>query len=117
MSFSAHPQNYRDQNPDSDAGNKDFEAFFRLFYPDLCNYANRFVKNRAVAKDIVQSVFLNVWEQKNFWDDIESAKAYLFKSVRNKAINYQKHQQVKQESSRELQERIREWKKSQDSSA
>lgn len=88
----------------------DFEAFFRLTYERLCSYAFGYVNNRDEAEDIVQSTFLNVWEQKNFWNDFESAKAYMFRSVRNKALNYKKHERVKRESRSEIEFRVTEWK-------
>lgn len=95
-----------------DARKEDFESFFRLFYSDLCNFVYAFVKDRDEAKDIVQSVFIKVWEQKNFWDDFNSAKTYLYKSVRNEALNYKKHQRVKQEAYAEVKLRFSEWARS-----
>lgn len=92
-----------------------FEAFFRLTYGRLCSFALGYVNNRDEAEDIVQAAFLNVWEQKNLWDDFESAKAYMFRSVRNKALNYKKHQKVRQEFVPEIQLRMKEWKTYQDS--
>ncbi|MDR8394529.1 RNA polymerase sigma-70 factor [Aliifodinibius sp. S!AR15-10] len=86
-----------------------FETFFRLFYVDLCKYAYGYTGDREISKDIVQSVFLKVWEQKAFWDDFESAKCYLYKSVRNESLNYKKHEKVKRENRTEVALRIEEW--------
>ncbi|SHE58182.1 RNA polymerase sigma-70 factor, ECF subfamily [Fodinibius roseus] len=94
---------------------REFEAFFRLTYERLCSFAFGYVNSREEAEGIVQSTFLNVWEQKDLWDDFESAKAYMFKSVRNRALNYKKHERVKQESEPEIQLRMKEWKGYQDS--
>jgi RNA polymerase sigma-70 factor (ECF subfamily) len=96
---------------------KNFETFFRLTYERLCNFAFGYVDNRDIAEDIVQSTFLNVWETKEIWDDFENAKAYMFKSVRNKALNYQKHESVKHKSEPEVKRRINEWNTSQDANA
>lgn len=92
----------------------DFEAFFRVTYERLCSFAFGYVNDRNEAKDIVQSTFLNVWEQKNSWDDFESTKAYMFRSVRNKALNYKKHEKVKRKSRSEIRLRMNEWKGYQD---
>lgn len=90
--------------------NSEFENFFRLTYKRLCSFALGYVNNRNEAEDIVQAAFLNVWEHKNLWDDFESAKAYMFRSVRNKALNYKKHERVKRKSETEIQLRMEEWK-------
>src|SRR5699024_649493 len=82
---------------------EEFEIFFRLTYERLCSFALVYVNNRNEAEDIVQAVFLNVWDQKNLWDDFESAKAYMFQSVRNEALNYKKHEKVKRKFQSEIQ--------------
>ncbi|MCW9708117.1 RNA polymerase sigma-70 factor [Fodinibius salsisoli] len=87
-----------------------FEHFFKRHYPDLCSFVFSYVNDREVAKDIVQSVFLRVWEQKRFWDNHEDAKAYFYKSVRNEALNHKKHEQVKQKADTEVRLRVSEWK-------
>ncbi|MFH5883939.1 RNA polymerase sigma-70 factor [Halalkalibaculum sp. DA3122] len=106
---------YKKNTPDSSENTgsdqrKDFESFFRLFYTDLCKYTYRFTNNREISKDIVQSVFLKVWEQKDFWDDFDSAKSYLYKSVRNEALNYKKHVEVERKTRSEVRQRIKQWK-------
>jgi len=95
--------------------NEEFEIFFRLTYERLCSFALGYVNNRNEAEDIVQAVFLNVWDQKNLWDDFESAKAYMFQSVRNEALNYKKHEKVKRKFQSEIQLRMKEWKMDKDS--
>lgn len=87
-----------------------FETFFRLTYSRLCSYAFGIIHNRDEAEDIVQSTFLKVWEQKDFWDDFESAKAYMYRSVRNRALNHKKHEKVKRASRSEIRSRMAEWK-------
>ena len=67
---------------------KAFKATFLSFYTPLCNYANNTLNNIAGAEDIVQDVFLHLWE---FNDAIELPDAidkFLFKSVKNKTLEY-----------------------------
>ena len=59
------------QNPDEllwkIAINDDKEAYrilFDLFYPALCLFAKRYVEERAVAEDLVQDVFVTLWESR-----------------------------------------------------
>ena len=51
----------------------------------LLRYAFSFVGRRAVAEEIVQEVFLQLHSH---WDDVESPKAWLFRSVRNRAFKH-----------------------------
>ena len=40
-----------------------FEALFRQYYPSMCVIAGKLVANREVAEDIVQDVFIRLWEK------------------------------------------------------
>jgi RNA polymerase sigma-70 factor (ECF subfamily) len=65
------------------------ESLFRRFYKPLRAYAFRFVNHKAVSEDIVQDVFLELWERRDGirFDEPDAVKSYLFKSVHNHAIN------------------------------
>lgn len=51
----------------------------------LLRYAFSLTGRRAVAEEIVQEVFLQLHEH---WDEVETPKAWLMRSVRNRAFNY-----------------------------
>lgn len=51
----------------------------------LLRYAFSLVGRRAVAEEIVQEVFLQLHAH---WDHVESPKAWLFQTVRNRALKY-----------------------------
>ena len=51
----------------------------------LLRYAYSLVGRRTVAEEIVQEVFLQLHAR---WDDVEAPRAWLFRSVRNRAYNY-----------------------------
>ena len=44
-----------------------FGVLFRKRYPELCHFVLQFVRSRAVAGELVQDVFLRVWEQRERW--------------------------------------------------
>jgi len=73
---------------------KAFEAIFREFYPGLCIYAKRIVREIEIAEEIIQDVFLHLWEKRNDPGIHTSIKSYLFKAVHNHSLNWLKHQQV-----------------------
>lgn len=51
----------------------------------LLRYAYSLVGRRAVAEEIVQEVFLQLHTH---WDDVDCPKAWLYRSVRNRAYNH-----------------------------
>jgi RNA polymerase sigma-70 factor (ECF subfamily) len=51
----------------------------------LLRYAFSIVGRREVAEEIVQEVFLQLHAH---WDDVDSPKAWLFRSVRNRAFKH-----------------------------
>ena len=50
----------------------------------LLKFAYGYVKRREVAEEIVQDAFVKLHEQ---WDSVEKPKQWLFKAVRNIALN------------------------------
>jgi RNA polymerase sigma-70 factor, ECF subfamily len=67
---------------------KDFEILFRELYPELLRYAAAFTGNIIVAEDIVQEVFISFWESRKVTSVKVSARNYLFKAIKYRAINY-----------------------------
>jgi RNA polymerase sigma-70 factor (ECF subfamily) len=72
-----------------------FEQLFKKFYPELCFYATRLVKNSDVAEEIVQDFFVKLWEKKHTLDINTSLKNYLYRSVKNLCLNFVEHNKVK----------------------
>jgi RNA polymerase sigma-70 factor (family 1) len=75
---------------------KVFEDVFRSFYPALCRYAESIVKDDAQAEDIVQQVFVTIWEKRMSISFQLSAKAYLYRAVHNRCLNYLEQGKVRQ---------------------
>ena len=46
------------------------------------------LKDEEDAKDIVQSLFIEIWEKRRFEYLERNVKSYLYKSVRNRCLNY-----------------------------
>lgn len=59
-----------------------FEEIFRLYYPVLFNYGKRLAGNEAEAKDCIQSLFLQIWERREFLSQTTSLRNYLLASLR-----------------------------------
>lgn len=72
---------------------KSFELLFRRYFPRLKSFTYGFVKDDDIAKDIVQEVFIKIWEKKADISDI-SIESFLYKIVRNQCLNYLRHVKV-----------------------
>ena len=71
-----------------------FHEMFMKFRSYLVMFAMRRVGQQEVAEDIVQEVFISVWEGKKTYNSYHGFKAYLYDLVQNRCFNYLKHKQV-----------------------
>ena len=67
---------------------KAFETLFRSYYEPLCRYAYQFVENMDNAEEIVQDLFYVIWKDRDKLQVITSVKGYLYRSVKNKSLQY-----------------------------
>ena len=73
-----------------------FEKTFRTYYSRLCKYANSLLKDSDEAEEVVQTVFLTIWEKRADLEITFSIKAYLYRAVHNHCLNRFKHAAVKE---------------------
>jgi RNA polymerase sigma-19 factor, ECF subfamily len=71
-----------------------FEAMFHAYHAPLCSFACRYLGARDLAEEIVQEVFLCIWERKESWEVRTSVRSYLLTAVRNAALSYLRHERV-----------------------
>lgn len=63
------------------------KQIFKEYYSPLCNYATKIVKVPSIAEDIVQSLFIQLWENDTL-SSIENHERFLLRSVKFKCIDY-----------------------------
>lgn len=78
----------RERNIEIKLDKQAFEALFRSFFPSLVLFAQKYVPDQDTAKEIVHTVFLNLWEKRQQVDTGSPMKSYLFTSVHNRCLNY-----------------------------
>ena len=71
-----------------------FEAMFRAHYEPLCRFAMGYGVPREAAEDLMQDVFVRIWEQRAQWALQTTLAAYLYGAARNRALDYARHQLV-----------------------
>jgi RNA polymerase sigma-70 factor (ECF subfamily) len=84
-----------------------FEALFHQYHAPLCAFAYRYLGARDLAEEIVQEVFLLVWERRATWEVRTSARSYLFTAVRNASLSYLRHERVVRRREPEVRELLR----------
>ncbi len=77
------------------AGNESAYAnLFDEYYRPLSVFATKYVQDLETAKEIVQELFVNIYENRQSFQISTSIKSYLYQSVRNRCINHIKHKEV-----------------------
>ena len=80
-----------------EAGNEVcLNMLFDNYYRALCVYALRFVSNADDVEDIVQEVFIAVWERDAQYPTYNAFRSFLYNSVKNAGLNHLKHKNVEE---------------------
>lgn len=77
--------------------NKDTDAFHKLYdkyYKALVYYAMQQIDSLEAAEDIVQDLFISIWEKDLHFQNSTAFNAYLYNSMRNSVINYIRHKEI-----------------------
>lgn len=69
-------------------------ALYRAYRQPLWELAYSYARSAAVAEELVHDVFLALWRGRASWEVRESVRAWLFASVRNRALNHLRHERV-----------------------
>jgi RNA polymerase sigma-70 factor (ECF subfamily) len=81
-----------------------FELLFRFYYPGLVVFVSQIISDRDEAEEIVQDFFVNVWSARKSIHQSSSLKSYFFVSVKNRAFNYLKKEQIREKTLHQLKE-------------
>ena len=65
-----------------------FNELFRYYFPGLLSFANSIIKNRQVSEEIVEDVFIKLWENRSMLPTITNLSHYLYTATRHSSINY-----------------------------
>jgi RNA polymerase sigma-70 factor (ECF subfamily) len=67
-----------------------FKALYYKFYPMLIRFAWHHTYSMEIARDLVQEVFIKIWDARHGLNANKSIKAYLYKALSNSLKNYYK---------------------------
>ena len=75
---------------------QEFEHHFKSLYKPLCLFALRYTDQVDDAEDIVQEVFITIWEGSKVFNSYHGFRTYLYDLVNNKCLDYLKHKAVEE---------------------
>ena len=77
------------------------EELFNLYYPRLYDFSRSFLKLEQGIDDILQEVFIRIWQNRKKIKDPDTFNAYIFTITRNLLLNELRsrlnHQNLKEE--------------------
>lgn len=79
-----------------------FESLFDAFYEELVSYSHRLTQQLVISEEIVQDVFVSLWERRRQIKITSSVASYLYRAVKNRTINYLKNQLPKDQATTDL---------------
>ncbi|PBJ14373.1 RNA polymerase sigma factor [Flavobacterium sp. ACN6] len=71
-----------------------YTEIFKRYSKILINHAYKILENQDEANDVVQEVFLSIWNKRNELSITGSLSSYLYKAVKNRVLNYIAHEKV-----------------------
>jgi len=67
-----------------------YRLIFNELYSSMCLFSKKFLADFEDAEDIVQEVFIELWNQHSKFDSFEQIKAFLYTSIKNRCLNFKK---------------------------
>ena len=80
----------------------EFESLFRSSYVSLVKYARPLIKDQDTAEEIVQDLFVRLWQEKEKIKIESSLSGYLFRSVHNRCLHFIEHRKVMERHAGEI---------------
>lgn len=65
-----------------------FDQIFRIYYKPMCVVVSQIVMDRDAVEEVVDDVFLGIWEKREQLPEIRNFGDYLFVTTRNASLNY-----------------------------
>jgi RNA polymerase sigma-70 factor (ECF subfamily) len=73
-----------------------FKQLYSSHLNNLYRFVFLFTKSKEETEEIIQEIFIKIWENREKLSDIDSLKNYLFRFAKNKLLDNVRHLQVRQ---------------------
>ena len=74
-----------------------YDRLFRDYYRPLSVFASKYVSDLEIAREIVQNLFVHLYENRSSLIITTSLESYLYQSVRNRCLNQIKQWKTQKE--------------------
>ncbi|MEG1738228.1 MAG: sigma-70 family RNA polymerase sigma factor [Odoribacter sp.] len=64
-----------------------FNLLFKKYFASMCIVARRFISDTHAAEDIVQDIFIRLWEKKLEYKEIPNLQVFLYVLVKNRCLD------------------------------
>ncbi len=75
-----------------------YKDVFRILYPRMKGYSRLFIHDQNQVEDLIQEVFLILWEKRNSIDPEKSIESLLFVTLRNRCLNALKETRLREKN-------------------
>lgn len=86
---------------------ENFEQIYKQYYPKMFAFAKNYIPANEDAENIVQDVFLSLWERKQEIVISYTLVTYLFTLVKNRCLNFLRHKLIEEEFNSQMKEELR----------
>ena len=73
---------------------KALEQLFQLYYVLLCYEARKYIPEKYIVEELVNDVFLRLWENRETLSITSSLRGYLIRSIHNACLSHLRKNQV-----------------------
>ena len=73
-----------------------FTQLYSQHLHHLYRYVFLFTRSREETEELLQELFIKIWEQRDKLDQVDSLKDYLFRVAKNKMLDNIRHLQIRQ---------------------
>jgi RNA polymerase sigma-70 factor (family 1) len=71
-------------------GREDFKTYYLNYYSTLCYFAQTIVGSAEAAEDVVEDVFLKLYQSKKTFSPDDNVTSYLYTATRNESLTHLK---------------------------
>ena len=72
-----------------------FNTLFEMYWEPLFQYAYKILRSKEDAEELVQDLFINIWNKKEQLPEVNSVQAYVHTAMRNRVLNNLAKQKIK----------------------
>jgi RNA polymerase sigma-70 factor (family 1) len=75
-----------------------YAVLYQFYLPKIYHYLHGILRSKEDTEEILQDIFLKLWETRTELTKIETLNSYLFKIARNRLLNLYDHQKVRRKA-------------------